>query len=57
LSQDNKPIAYFNEKLNEAKQKYSTYFKEFYAMIQYLKKWRNYFMPKEFVLYPDNHDL
>jgi hypothetical protein len=33
LSQDNRPIAYFSEKLNEAKMKYSTYDKEFYAII------------------------
>ena len=33
LSQECHPIAYFNEKLNDAKQKYSTYDKEFYAII------------------------
>jgi hypothetical protein len=37
LSQDDRPIAYFSEKLNEAKEKYSTYDKEFYAIIQALK--------------------
>jgi hypothetical protein len=57
LSQDNKPIAYFSEKLNETKIKYSTYDKEFYAVIQALKKWRHYLVPKEFVLYNDNHTL
>jgi hypothetical protein len=54
LSQDNKPIAYFSEKLNETKMKYSTYDKEFYAVLQSLKKWRHYLVPKEFVLYSDN---
>jgi hypothetical protein len=43
--------------LNEAKQKYSSYDKEFYAIVQALKKWRHYLMPKEFVLYSDNHAL
>jgi hypothetical protein len=57
LSQDGRPIAYFSEKLNEAKVKYSTYDKEFYAVIQALKKWRHYLVPKEFVLYNDNHAL
>jgi hypothetical protein len=57
LSQDDRPIAYFIEKLNEAKIKYSTYDKEFYAVIQALKKWRHYLVPKEFVLYSDNHAL
>ena len=37
LSQDNKSIMYFSENLNEAKIKYSTYDKEFYAVIQALK--------------------
>jgi hypothetical protein len=46
LSQDDRPVAYFSEKLNEAKIKYSTYDKEFYAVIQALKKWRHYLVPK-----------
>jgi hypothetical protein len=50
LSQDNRPITYFSEKLNKAKIKYSTYDKEFYAIIQALKKWSHYLVPKEFVL-------
>jgi hypothetical protein len=57
LSQDNKPIAYFSEKMNETKIKYSTYDKEFYAIIRALKKWRHYLVLKEFVLYSDNHAL
>jgi hypothetical protein len=57
LSQDDRPVAYFSEKLDEAKLKYSTYDKEFYAIIQALKKWRHYLIPKEFVLYSDNHAL
>jgi hypothetical protein len=57
LSQEDRPIAYFSEKLNEAKVKYSTYDKEFYAIIQALKKWRHYLILKEFVLYSDNHAL
>jgi hypothetical protein len=57
LSQDNRPVAYFSEKLNETKRKYSTYDKEFYAIIQALKKWRHYLVPQEFVLYNDNQAL
>ena len=33
LSQEDRPISYFSEKLNKAKMKYSTYDKEFYAII------------------------
>jgi hypothetical protein len=57
LTQEDRPIAYFSEKLNETKMKYSTYDKEFYAIIQALKKWRHYLIPKEFILYSDNHAL
>jgi hypothetical protein len=45
LSQDNRPIAYFSEKMNETKRKYSMYDKDFYAIIQALKKWRHYLVP------------
>ena len=37
LSQEGKPIAYFSEKLNNAK-KYSAYDHEFYVIVQALKK-------------------
>jgi hypothetical protein len=57
LSQDDSPIAYFSEKLNDSKKKYSTYEKEFYAVIQAMDKWRHYLIPKEFVLYSDNQDF
>ena len=50
-------MAYFSEKLNEARRKYSSYEKEFYAIVQSLKHWRHYLMPKEFILFSDNHAL
>jgi len=37
LSQEKRPLAYFSEKLNEAKRKYSTYDKEFYALVRALE--------------------
>ena len=37
LSQEHHPIAYFSEKLNDAKLRYSTYDKEFYAVVQALR--------------------
>ena len=57
LSQANHPVPFFSEKLNEAKKKYSTYDLELYSMVQALKKWKHYLMPKEFIVYIDNHVL
>jgi len=54
LSQAGRPIAFFSEKLDEVKQKYSTYDVEFYAIVQALRHWRHYLVPKEFVLFT-NH--
>ena len=36
MSQEDRPIAYFSEKLSDAKRKYSIYDKEFYAIAQTL---------------------
>jgi hypothetical protein len=55
LSQERHLIAYFSEKLNDAKLRYSTYDKEFYAVVQALRHWCHYLLPKEFVIY-SNHD-
>ena len=57
LSQEHHPIAYFSEKLNEAKQKYTTYDKEFYAVVQALRHWSNYLLHHEFVIYSDHDAL
>ena len=57
LSQDDRPIAYYSEKLNGEKHKYSSYEQEFDAIVQELKKWRHYLMYGEFLLYSDNHAL
>ena len=41
--------------LNDAKKNYSSYYKKMYIVIHALKKWKHYLMPKEFVLYTDDH--
>lgn len=50
-------MAFFSEKLNESRQKYSSYDKEFYAVVQALKHWRNYLLGNEFALFSDNSAL
>lgn len=46
LSQEGRSVAFLSKKLNEAKEKYNTYELELYAMVQALKKWRHYLLPK-----------
>ena len=57
LSQEKRPIAFFNEKLCETRRKWSTYDKEFYAVVRALKTWEHYLIAKEFVLYTDHQAL
>jgi len=46
LSQENHPVAFLSEKLNEARKKYSTYDRELYAVVQALRYWRHYLLPQ-----------
>jgi len=57
LSQEKRPLAYFSEKLNEAKRKYSTYDKVFYALVRALEHWRHYLAGAEFILHSDYEAL
>ena len=51
MSQEGHPIAFFSEKLNDVKRRYSTYDKESYVIVQSLHFWRFYLLPIEFVLF------
>jgi len=57
LSQETRPIAYFSDKLNETKRKYSTYHKEFYAIVRALEHWRHYLVGGVYVLHFDHEAL
>ncbi|XP_038979894.1 uncharacterized protein LOC120110006 [Phoenix dactylifera] len=57
LSQEGRPIAFFSAKLGDGRKNYSTYDKEFYAIVEALRHWRHYLMTKEFVLYSDHEAL
>jgi len=57
LSQERKPIAFFSEKLSEARQKWSTYQQELYAVFRALKTWEGYLLPKEFIVYTGHQSL
>lgn len=54
LSQEDRPVAFFSEKLNKGQQKYSSYDKEFYPVDQALKHWRHYLLGNEFVVFSVN---
>ncbi|GJX88135.1 RNA-directed DNA polymerase [Tanacetum coccineum] len=57
LSQNQRRIAFFSEKLNDARRKYFTYDKEFYAIVCSLDTWRHYLLSNEFVLFSDHEAL
>lgn len=57
LSQEGHLVAFFSEMLNDAKQKYSTYEKQFYAVVQAFRYWRHYLIPNEFVLFSEHEAL
>ena len=57
LSQEGRHVAYFNEKLNDAKRKYYVYDQKNYVIVQALKKWRHCLLPNEFVFYTGHQAL
>ena len=57
LSQERKLVVYFSEMLSEARQKWSTYHQELYAVFCALKTWETYLLPKEFIVYSDHQSL
>jgi len=54
LVQEGRPLAFFSEKLDDAKRKYSTYDKEFYATVRCLEHWSHYLIAREFILHSDH---
>ncbi|XP_021769518.1 uncharacterized protein LOC110733760, partial [Chenopodium quinoa] len=57
LIQGGRPIAYFSEKMSQGKLNYSTYDKEFYAMVRALEHWSHYLRPQPFILHSDHESL
>ena len=50
-------IAFFSEKVCEARNKWSAYELEFFAVVRTLKHWEHYLIQREFVLYTDHQAL
>ncbi|GJX68811.1 transposon ty3-I gag-pol polyprotein [Tanacetum coccineum] len=57
LSQEGRPVAFFSEKLSEARRKWTTYELEFYAIVRAVKHWEQYLFQQEFVLQTDHEAL
>ena len=57
LTQEGKPIAYFREKLSDSRGRYSTYDKEFFAIIRALEHWTHYLIANVFILHSDQEAL
>ncbi|KAG8374454.1 hypothetical protein BUALT_Bualt11G0133700 [Buddleja alternifolia] len=57
LSQEGKPVEFFNEKINDARKKWNTYEQEFYGLYRALTHWEHYLIQRDFVLYSDNQAL
>lgn len=50
LFQKKKPIGFFNETLNKARQSSLTYEQELYSVICTLQQWEPYLVPTKFIL-------
>jgi len=51
LIQEGRLLSYFSEKLSESRRKYSTYDKEFFAIIRAHEHWTLYLIANEFILH------
>jgi len=51
LLHEDKPLAFFSEKLCDSIRKYATYDKEFYVIARSLEHWKYYLIVSEFILY------
>ncbi|PKI48946.1 hypothetical protein CRG98_030661 [Punica granatum] len=57
ITEENRPIAYFSEKLSGAALNYFTYDKELYALAGTLETWQHYLWSKEFVIHTNHESL
>ena len=57
LSQEGRPIAFFSEKLSDARQKWTTCEQELYAVVRSLYHWEPYLIQQEFTLNRDHQAL
>lgn len=54
---EKKPLSYYNENLNGATLRYSTYDKDLYALVLVLAHRKHYLLYKEFIIRTDHESL
>jgi hypothetical protein len=57
LTQHGHPVAYHSETLSDIVQKYPTYEKEMYSIVQACRQWKHYIMGKETIIHIDHKPL
>jgi hypothetical protein len=57
LTQHDHPMAYHSETLSNIVQKYPTYDKEMYSIVQAYRQWKHYIMGKETIIHTDHKPL
>ncbi|KAL4354641.1 hypothetical protein GQ457_06G032960 [Hibiscus cannabinus] len=57
LTQDNRPLAYFSQKLSPRMQGASTYNREMFVVTQAVGKWRQYLLGRKFTILTDQQSL
>ena len=57
LTQHRNRVAYHSEKLSDTIQKYPTYDKEMYSIVQAYQQWKHYILRKEMVIHTDHRKL
>jgi hypothetical protein len=57
LTQHGHLLAYHSETLSDIVQKYPTYDKEMYSIVQACHQWKHYILGKEMIIHTDNKPM
>ena len=57
ISQDDKPIAFYSRKLNDAQTRYTTTERELLSIVETLKEYRNILLGHEIIVHTDHKNL
>ena len=57
ITQHDHPVAYHSETLSYTVQKYPTYDKEIYSIVQAYRQWKHYILGKETIIHTDHKPL